>query len=177
MTTLTQPAPLSPFAVFRHRSFTRLWLAQFVSQFGSGLTTIAATLLIYRMTSSALSVGLTLIATTLPSLLVGLLAGAVVDRYDRRRIMIAADLIRAGLVVLIPILIPFGIAWLYVILLLSSTMTQFFDPANESLLPEVAPEEELSAASALMTISLTGAQTIGFAAAGVIAAQLPIAWA
>jgi MFS family permease len=177
MTTLTQPARLSPFAVFRHRSFTRLWLAQFVSQLGSGLTTIAAALLIYRMTGSALSVGLTLIATSLPSLLVGLLAGAVADRYDRRRIMIAADLIRAALVALIPILIPFGTAWLYVILLLSSTMTQFFDPANESLLPEVASEEELAAANALMTISLTGAQTIGFAAAGVIAAQLPIAWA
>jgi MFS family permease len=87
MTTVTQPARLSPFAVFRHRSFTRLWLAQFVSQLGSGLTTIAAALLIYRMTGSALSVGLTLIATSLPSLLVGLLAGAVVDRIGRRLII------------------------------------------------------------------------------------------
>jgi MFS family permease len=147
-----------------------------VSQLGSGLTTIAAALLIYRITGSALSVGLTLIATSLPSLLVGLLAGAVADRYDRRRIMVAADLIRAVLVALIPILIPFGTAWLYIILLLSSTMTQFFDPANESLLPEAAPEEELAAANALMTISLSGAQTVGFAAAGLIAAQLPIAW-
>jgi predicted MFS family arabinose efflux permease len=61
--------------------------------------------------------------------------------------------------------------------LLSSAVNQFFDPANESVLPEVASDEELAAANALMTISFTAAETIGFAAAGLIAARFSIAWA
>src|SRR5436309_7875445 len=112
MATLTRPSRPSAFSVFRNRSFTLLWIAQFISRMGSGLTAIAASILVYRMTGSALSVGLILMATALPSLLVGLIAGVFVDRYDRKHIMIAADLIRAALVGAIPFLVPFGIAWL-----------------------------------------------------------------
>jgi MFS family permease len=54
-------------------------------------------------------------ATALPCLLLGLIAGVFVDRYDRKRIMIAADLLRAALMVVLPFLLPFGIAWLYII--------------------------------------------------------------
>src|SRR5581483_6405863 len=54
---------------------------------------------------------------------------------------------------------------------------QFFDPAHESLLPVVAPDEELAAANAFMTISYSGAQALGFAAAGLIAARFAIGWA
>src|SRR5215211_7322427 len=99
----------SAFAVFRNRSFTLLWLAQLISTMGSALTSLAAGILVYRLTGSALSVGLMLMVTALPTLLVGLAAGVFVDRYDRKRIMVAADLIRAVLVFLIPFVLPFGI--------------------------------------------------------------------
>lgn len=167
----------SPFAVFRRRTFTLLWVAQFISTTGSGLTSIAAALLVFRATGSALSVGLMLLVTTLPSLLIGLLAGVVVDRVDRRRLMIAADLARAALVALIPLLLPFGIGWLYLLVLLAAALNQFFDPAQESLLPEVAPNEELAAANALMTISSVGAFTIGASLAGLLLAHAAPAWA
>src|SRR5689334_8438410 len=88
----------SPFAVFRKRNFTLLWIGQLISTIGSALTDLVAGILVYRMTGSALSVGLLLIVTALPSLIIGLVAGVLVDRFDRRRIMIAADLIRALLV-------------------------------------------------------------------------------
>lgn len=106
---------------------------------GQRLTSIAGIVLVYQLTGSALSVGLMLIVTALPSMLVGLIAGVVVDRYDRRRIMIAADLARALLVGLIPLLVPFSIVWLYVLVLLASTVAQFFDPAHESVLPAISP--------------------------------------
>src|SRR5919205_4160207 len=96
----------SAFAVFRRRNFTLLWIAQFISRMGSGLTSIAAAILVYRLTGSALSVGLMLLATALPSLFVGLIAGVFVDRGDRKRIMVAADLIRAVLLGAIPFLVP-----------------------------------------------------------------------
>lgn len=170
------PRP-SPFVVFRRRSFALLWLAQFISTAGSGLTSIAASVLVFRATGSALSVGLMLLVTTLPSLLVGLLAGVVVDRADRRRLMITADLGRAAFVGLIPLLLPLGVGWLYLLVLLAATFNQFFDPAQESLLPEVAPGAELAAANALMTISSVGAFTVGASLAGVLLAHAEPAWA
>ena len=172
------PNPTSSFAVFRHRGFTLMWTGQLVETIGCALTSLAASVLVFRMTGgSALSVGLMLMATTAPSLLVGLIAGVYVDRYDRRRIMIIADVVRAALVLLIPVLVPHGIGWLYAIVFLVSTIAQFFDPAWESVLPEVAPDEELAAANALMAISTFGSTAIGFALAGLIAARYPIQYA
>jgi MFS family permease len=174
MTATIQP---STFSVFRKRSFTLLWMGQLVSTAGSALTSMAAGILVYRLTNSALSVGLLMMVTALPTLFVGLLAGVFVDRYDRRRIMLAADLIRAALVFLIPMLIHSNIAWLYVIVALSGAVGQFFDPAHASILSEVASDEELAAANSMMTVSSIGAQAIGFAASGFIASQLNIEWA
>jgi CRP-like cAMP-binding protein/predicted MFS family arabinose efflux permease len=154
-----------------------MWLGQLVDTIGSSLTSLAASILIYRETGSAASVGLMLIATAAPGLIFGLIAGVIVDRYDRKKIMIAANLIRAVLVFLIPILVPLNIAWLYILVALSSTVGQFFDPAHESVLPEVAPDEELAAANSLMAISSFGSTAIGFAAAGLLASLGDLKWA
>jgi MFS family permease len=177
MATRARSLQPSAFAVFYRRNFTLLWLAQFISTMGSGLTAIAASILVYRLTGSALSVGLMLLATALPGLFIGLLAGVFVDRFDRKRIMIAANLICAGLVCAIPFVLPLGIAWLYIVVALSSTVGQFFAPAQASLLPETAPDEELAAANAMMTISQFGALTVGYAGAGLIATLSTITWA
>lgn len=177
MTALASPARPSAFAVFRNRAFMLLWTAQLISSMGTALASLAASILVYRLTGSALSVGLMMMATALPTLLVGLLAGVFVDRWNRKRIMIAADLIRAVFVALIPLLLPFGIAWLYIVVMLSSAITQFFDPAQSSVLPEVASDEELTAANSMMTISGIGSTVVGYAAAGLIASQASINWA
>src|SRR5512139_254191 len=167
---------VSPFEVFRNRNFAWMWTGQLVSTIGSALTSLAASIYVYRVTGSAASVGLMLMATAAPSLVVGLIAGVFVDRFDRRRIMIAADLIRAVLVFSIPFLVPLDIAWLYIIVTLSSAVGQFFDPAHESVLPEIASEEELAAANSMIAISSFGSTAIGFAASGLIASQFPIQW-
>ncbi|HEX8939833.1 MAG TPA: MFS transporter [Candidatus Limnocylindrales bacterium] len=166
-----------PFAVLRRRNFALMWVGQLVSTIGSSLTAIAASILVYRLTGSALSVGLMLMATAAPSLVVGLVAGVFVDRVDRKRILMTADLLRGVLVFLIPLLVPSGIAWLYVLVLLSSAVTTFFDPAFESVLPELAPDEELASANSLMAISQFGSTALGFAAAGFIASAFSIDWA
>lgn len=169
-------APVSPFAVFRNRNFTLLWSAQLVSTIGSALTSLAASILVYRITGSALSVGLMLMATAAPSVVFGLIAGVFVDRYDRKRIMVMADLVRAALVVTIPFLVASNIAWLYILVLCTSAVGQFFDPAQSAVLPEVASDEELAAANSLMAISSFGATAVGFAASGLLA-QISIEWA
>jgi MFS family permease len=168
---------LSPYAVLRNRRFRLLWTAQLVSTAGSALTALAAGILIFRITGSALSVGLMLMATAAPSLVVGLVAGVFVDRWNRKWIMIAADLLRAVVVFLIPLFVGFHIAWLYVLVAVSSGITQFFEPAYESVIPEIASEQELASANSLIGISSFGSTAIGFAAAGLIATTLPIEWA
>jgi CRP-like cAMP-binding protein len=183
VTAATPSAPsLSPYAVFRNRRFTLLWIAQLVSTAGSALTSLAAGILVFRVTNSTLSVGLMLMATAAPSLLVGLIAGVFVDRWDRKAIMVASDLARGVVVFVVPLLVlpvylNFGIGWLYALVALSSGISQFFDPANESVLPEIASDEELAAANSLMSISSFGSTAIGFAASGLIAATMPIQWA
>lgn len=175
--TKAAPASLSPFSVFKNRSFSLLWTGQLVSTIGTALSSLAASIYIYRLTDSALSVGLMLMATAAPSLLVGLFAGVFVDRYDRKKIMITADILRAILILLIPVLVPLNVIWLYIIVMLTSAIGQFFDPAHESVLPEVASDEELAAANSLIAISSFGSTAVGFAAAGLIASAANINWA
>ncbi len=177
MTVAAPARPPSPYRVFRHRDFRLMWIGQLVSTAGSALTSLAASILVFRETGSALSVGLMMMATAAPSLLVGLFAGVIVDRYDRKKIMIVTESLRAVLIFLIPILAPINIVWLYVIVALASAIGQFYDPAHESVLPEVAPEEELAAANSLMAISSFGSTAIGFAASGLIASTASIEWA
>ncbi len=172
------PAP-SPFSVFRKRDFRLLWSAQLVSTIGTALTDLAAGILIFRETGSALAVGLMFVAAAVPTLIVGLIAGVFVDRYDRRKIMVVADLLRAGIVALIPFIFIFdlSIALLYVAVALVSTISQFFNPANDALLPEVATDEELAAANSWIMISSFGATSVGFALSGLLATAFDIDWA
>jgi MFS family permease len=159
------------FSVFRNRRFALLWTAQLVSTIGSSLTDLAAAIFVFEVTGSALNVGLTLMVTALPTLFVGLFAGVFVDRFDRRRILQGSDLLRGLLVLAIPFLVVdhADILVLYVILFLAAIVRQFFDPAWESVLPEIATEEELARANSFLSISSFGSTAIGFAAAGLLA--------
>jgi CRP-like cAMP-binding protein/sugar phosphate permease len=166
------------FSVFRRRDFSLLWTAQLVSTAGSALTDLAAGIWVYRETESALAVGLTLMATAIPSLVVGLLAGVYVDRHDRKRILIVTCLIQAVVVAFIAAAVEFdSIVGLYALLLLNAGIKQFFDPAHDSLIPEMASDEELAAANSFLSIAAFGSTAIGFAAAGLLASTVDLTWA
>ena len=83
------PVRISPLAVFRKRDFTLLWTAQLVSTAGSALTDLAAAIYVYSVTGSAFLVGMTLMATAVPSLIIGLLADKILfspwERFLHRR--------------------------------------------------------------------------------------------
>jgi MFS family permease len=172
------PGP-SPFSVFRKRDFRLLWSAQLVSTIGTALTDLAAGILIFRETNSAFMVGLMFVATAVPTLVVGLIAGVFVDRYDRRKIMVVADLLRAAIVALIPFIfiLKLPLVLLYVAVAAVSTISQFFNPANDAVLPEVATDEELAAANSWIMISSFGATSVGFALSGLLATAFDIDWA
>ncbi len=166
------------FAVFRRRDFSLLWSAQLISTAGSALTDLAAAIWVYRETNSALAVGLTLMATAVPSLVVGLLAGVYVDRHDRKRIMIVTCLIQSVIVGALALTVEMdSIVGLYVLILLNAGVKQFFDPAHDSLIPEMASDEELTAANAFLSIAAFGSTAIGFAGAGLLASTIGLTWA
>ena len=177
MTVAATPAP-SMFAVFRRRDFRLIWLAQLISTAGSSLTDLAAGIWVYRETGSALAVGLTLMATAVPSLVVGLLAGVYVDRHDRKRIMMFTCLIQSVIVGLLAAVVQVDwIVGLYVLILLNAGVKQFFDPAYDSLIPEMATDDELNAANAFLSIASFGSTAIGFAGAGLLASTVGLSWA
>jgi CRP-like cAMP-binding protein len=179
MTAVAAPAP-SMFAVFRRRDFTLLWLAQLVSTAGSALTDLAAGIYVWRATESTLAVGLTLMVTVLPSLAVGLLAGVFVDRHDRQRIMMWTCIIQAAVVGAIAVVIgidAIALPGLFLLLLLNAGVKQFFDPAHDSLIPEIASDEELAAANSFLSIASFGSTAIGFAGAGLLAGSVGLVWA
>src|SRR6476620_12041307 len=179
MTVAAAAAP-SMFAVFRRRDFSLLWLAQLVSTAGSGLTDLAAGIFVWRETQSTLAVGLTLMVTAVPSLIVGLLAGVYVDRHDRQRIMVWTCLTQAVVVGLIAVVIgidTIALVGLYLLLFLNAGVKQFFDPAHDSLIPEIASDEELAAANSFLSIASFGSTAVGFAGAGLLAGTVGLQWA
>ena len=179
MTAANGPAP-SMFAVFRRRDFSLLWLAQLISTAGSSLTDLAAGIYVYRVTESALAVGLTLMVTAIPSLIVGLLAGVFVDRHDRKRILIGTCLVQAVIVSLLAFVIgiqAIALPGLYVLLFLNAGVKQFFDPAHDSIIPELASDEELAGANSFLSIASFGSTAIGFAGAGLLASTVDLTWA
>jgi CRP-like cAMP-binding protein/sugar phosphate permease len=166
------------FAVFRRRDFSLLWLAQLISTAGSSLTDLAAGIWVYRETGSALAVGLTLMATAVPSLVVGLLAGVYVDRHDRKRILVVTCLIQSVIVGILALAVEMdSIVGLYALILINAGVKQFFDPAHDSLIPEMASDEELAAANAFLSIAAFGSTAIGFAGAGLLASTVGLTWA
>ncbi|HSM38990.1 MAG TPA: MFS transporter, partial [Candidatus Limnocylindrales bacterium] len=102
----------------------------------------------------------------------GPLAGALVDRWDRRRTMIACDLVRAGLVLLVPIVIEINIALVYLIAFLVATVGLLFRPAKTAIVPAIVEEEHLVTANSASTLSETLADVLGHPVAATIVAGL-----
>lgn len=140
-------------AVLRQRNFSLLWFGGVLSVVGDFFLFIALPFFVYEQTGSALATGAMFAAETLPRLLFGSVAGVFVDRWDRKRTMILADLSRA--LILLPLLAVAagGPLWLvYVVALVEATFSQFFVPAKNALVPNLVAERDLTAANSLNSI-------------------------
>jgi MFS family permease len=159
-----------PLVLLRDRSFRLLWSAHVVSSFGDALTALALLLTAQRLTGSTAAVAATAIAIALPQLAVGLLAGVMVDRWNRRRVMIASDVIRAALVLGFLTVGTADHLWLlYALAFAQSAVGTFFNPARAALLAELLPAARLLPANSLSDTSRVVAGVAGTGAAGVLA--------
>ena len=153
--------------------FSAMWLAQVISSLGDRVHQIALVFLVARATNgSPLALGLVFAAMTLPTSVVGPLAGALVDRWDRKWVMVASDLVRAALVIAIPIVSGVSVALVVVLVLLIAVASSFFRPARSAALPQVVPDEDLLTANSAMWVADTGSDLVGYALGGLFVAFL-----
>jgi len=163
---MTSNSSGSMFRLLRNKDFSLLWLAQTISYVGDYFYFLAVPIIINRLTGSALQVGISVIAFSVPQLF-GFVTGVFVDRWDRRVTMIVADLLRAGLVLTCFLVRDAGQIWIfYVGAFLISTLSVFFIPARDAMLPLMVSEEELPAANGLNQVTRTAAFLAGPALAG-----------
>ena len=153
-------------------SFSALWSGQLISLFGDRLNQLALVAVVAISTGSALATGLVFFAATLPNLLLSPIAGTFVDRWDRKEVMVVSDLLRAALVLILPIAAVTNIILVYPLIFLVTTISVFFRPARVAILPRIVPEEDLLSANSAMWVGETIADVIGYPLAGVFVAVL-----
>jgi len=153
--------------ILKHRPFRIMWMAQFVSIFGDFLALFGVILMItYRWHGTVLDITTITIAFVLPLTIVGPIAGVFVDHWNVKRVMIASDLIRAVLVVLLVFVTD--IRQICVIFAVLSTVSSFFAPAQSVTLRTLVPMEGLMAANALMAQAFYTVRILSPAIAGLL---------
>lgn len=157
--------------LFRSPPFARFWTGFVVSTLGDAMTRVALVWFVYQTTKSPEAVGILLLCYTGPVLVGGLVAGYLLDRFDRGRVMLVDNLIRGLAVGLIPLLYALGMLalWhLYVVAAVYGFLYMITLAGTPTLIPSLAREEQISAANALETLSYTISGVLGPPIAGLL---------
>ena len=157
--------------------FRRFWAGQTISNLGGAFTIFALPLLVFKLTGSALNLGLIMAFEFLPYLLFGLLIGAWADRVDRKRMMIFTDVARAVVIGTIPLLSVFGLLtvwWIYAVGFVSSTLKIAFDAGEFAAIPSLVGTDDLIKANGRVQASYSTAFFLGPLLAGALVAVMPV---
>jgi predicted MFS family arabinose efflux permease len=149
-------------AVCSNLGFVLLWLGQLTSQLADRIFVYTLMLIVYQSTNSNLGVSLPLLAFGVPSLLVAPWAGILVDRLDRKGILVVTSVIRGALILLIVPLIAKSLLGIFLVSLLLYTAAQFFAPAETSSIPELVDKHNLIVANSLFMITWMASNVVGF---------------
>jgi MFS family permease len=154
-------------------AFSAMWLGQVVSSLGDRVHQVALVFLVARATdSSPLALGLVFAAMTIPGLIVGPVAGALVDRWDRKHVMVGSDLLRAAIVCLIPVASGLHVSLVVVLVFALAAVSSFFRPARAAALPRVVPDDDLLTANSAMWVADTVSDLVGYGLGGLFVAFL-----
>ncbi len=148
---LEEMKPEQPKSLWLNLDYMLLWSGQIVSNVGTQVSTLAFPLLILALTNSPAQAGFAGALRALPYVIFSLPAGALIDRWDRKRVMILCDTGRALSMASIPVALVLGhltILQLYLVSLVEGTLFVFFNIAEAACLPRVVPKEQLPAATA-----------------------------
>jgi MFS family permease len=153
-------------AVLRNRPFLLLWLAQLSTQVGGNMVMLGLLVLISSDHSgSKIAISVLLLCFLLPPVLFSAIAGVFVDRVNKRHMLIVTNVIRGAAFVAV-YLVGSNLAPLYLLMILVSTVTTFFGPAEASMIPHLVPRPQLLAANGLFALTTNAAFALGFALFG-----------
>jgi MFS family permease len=152
-------------AVLANRPFLLLWLAQLSTQVGGNMVIYGLALIINAAYHSSSAVGALLLSFLIPAIIFSAIAGVFVDRVDKRHMLVVTNIIR-GLLFLGVVFVGNNLLMLYLLMVLVSTVTTFFGPAEASMIPFLVPRKQLLAANGLFTLTQNVAFALGFAILG-----------
>jgi MFS family permease len=155
------------------RAFARLWIAGLFAETAEWMLQVALPVFIYQATGSASSTALTMVAGILPIVLLSPVAGMVVDRYDRRKLLCVVCFAQA--LVSLPLLTAGG-ALIFVVMMAQSGLASLFEPARNALVPALVGKERLTAANGLMGINSNVARLAGSSLGGVVLGFAGLGW-
>ncbi len=154
-----------------NRNFRLLWSAQIVSELGDWIYAVAIYTLLLEFTGKAQSIALAFVMQVLPQFFMAPTAGVLNDRISRRKLMIFADWMRAGIVLcMILVRSPSYVPLLYVLLFVETMMWALFEPGRSAIIPNIVPESEVITANTLSSTTWSFSFAIGFSVGGVLAA-------
>jgi len=157
----------------RNRNYRYTWIGQVISEIGDHFNNIAVFTLALQYTGSGLVVSGVMLSRAIPAILAGPVAGVCLDRWDRRRIMIASDLIRCLVAVSFLATLTYHRSWLlYVLSAILMFASPFFTAGRSAILPTIANRDELHAATSLTQTTQWISLIIGTFAAGAIVTNL-----
>src|SRR5260370_28030553 len=161
-----------------NRNYRYTWSGQVVSEIGDDLNTVAVFSLAVSHTRSGMVVTGVMLARAIPAVMTGPLAGVVLDRLDRKRIMIASDLIRGVVALGLILAVPRKDTWLlYLLSALLMFASPFFTSGRSAILPTIASKEELHTANSLTQTTQWMTLTIGAFLGGTTVMQFGYEWA
>ena len=143
------------------------------------MTQFALPLIVFKLSGSAVALGIAAAMFTVPHLLFGLAIGAWTDRTDRKRLMIVVDILSALTIASVPVAAALGIlsvAWIVAVTFIISTLGIFFQASEFAVLPSLVEKDELVTANGRVAASYSGATVLGPLLAGALLAVMPVEW-
>ncbi len=156
--------------LFKNKNFTLLWFAQVISNFGDRICQMALIALVWKKApGSSLALAKVMSFTMIPVFVIGPVAGAWVDRWDKRDVMIISDLLRGFLALVLPALILLNnMPLVYLVIFLIYSIARFFIPSKMAIIPELVERDELLVANSLADSTKMLGNAIGLVAAGLL---------
>ncbi len=158
-----------------HRAYRLFWIGQLVSLTGSWMQSAAQQWLVYRLTGSSLRLGVVMMAATLPVTVLAPVAGVLIDRADKRRLLMRLQATMMMLAVALAVLTATGVvSFVHVVILasLAGCVNAFDMPARQAFTADMVAREDLMSAIALNSSIFNGARLFGPAVAGILVARL-----
>ncbi len=157
--------------VLANRKFLALFLSQILTQVGGNMVLFALTVQVYSLTRSSTSVSILLLTFLVPAVIFGAVAGVYVDRFDRRMMLVATNLLR-GAAFLVLVFFDENLVVLYLLTIVVATLTTFFGPAEAAMIPIVVEKRQLITANGVFIFTLQASFVAGFAILGPLFSSL-----